>query len=148
MAVVARRENATPQTSRARDPFASLARELFGWDPYATSRPSAFSPHFEVKESEDHYAIRADLPGVKESDVDISMHGNVLTISGSRAAEERNQQETYYVYERQYGSFSRAFSLPDEADPEKVDASLKDGVLSVRVAKRAHAKPRRIELKK
>jgi HSP20 family protein len=147
MAVITRRENASTPT-RARDPFASLARELFGWDPYATARPSAFTPHFEVKETEDHYLVRADLPGVKESDVDLSLHGNVLTISGSRAAEERNQQETYYVYERQYGSFSRAFSLPEEADPEKVEAALKDGVLAVRIAKRAHAKPRRIELKK
>lgn len=147
MSLITRRENGPTQTYRSRDPMA-LARELFGWDPFAASRPSAFSPQFEVKETEDHYLIRADLPGVQESAVDVSLHGNVLTISGSRQAEERKEAETYYVFERQYGSFSRAFALPDEADPEKVEAGLKEGVLSVRVGKRAHAKPRKIELKK
>jgi HSP20 family protein len=132
-----------------RDPL-SLARELLSWDPfnYGTRGGQTFAPHFEVKETGDQFVVRADLPGVAEKDVDISVHNGVLSISGHRAAEERREGESYYVFERQYGSFSRAFALPESADAERVDARLESGVLNVTIAKKAEAKPRRIELKK
>lgn len=136
---------------RARDPF-SLARTLFGMDPFlgfeTRQARSAFIPPVEVKESTEDYIIKADLPGVKEEDVDISVHGNVLTLSGTRQAEERKEGETYYLYERQYGSFSRSFTLPDEADTESVEANMDNGVLRLRIAKKAESKPRKISLKK
>jgi len=72
----------------------------------------------------------------------------MLTVSGSRAAEERKEGESYALYERQYGSFSRSFALPDMADGDRIDASLKSGVLTLTVAKKAAAKPRKIEIKK
>src|SRR5687767_12390405 len=104
---------------RARDPFA-LARSFFGIDPYfgIDTRPakSSFLPSFEVKETTDGYVLKADLPGIKESELDISLHGNMLTVGGTRQAEERKEGEAYYVYERQYGTFSRSFTLPDEAN--------------------------------
>ena len=147
MSLALRRDNATPASRYAsRDPFA-FARELLSWDPF-TQRPSAFAPAFEVKETADAYVVRADLPGVKQEDLDISVHNNVLSISGVRQAEERKEGESYFLYERQYGSFSRAFSLPDGADPEKVEASLTDGVLLLTVGKRVEAKPRKIALRK
>lgn len=133
---------------RKRDPFA-MARELLSWDPLFAARPAtAFSPAFEVKESADAFTVKADLPGVAEADLDIAVHNNVLTVSGSRAAEERKDGESYALYERQFGSFSRGFSLPDLADGERVAAKLEAGVLTLTIPKKAEAKPRKIALTK
>jgi HSP20 family protein len=132
----------------ARDPFA-MARELLSWDPFYSGRPaSAFSPAFEVKETADAFIVKADLPGVSEEDLDIAVHNNVLTVSGSRSSEERKEGESYALYERQFGSFSRGFSLPDMADAERVEAKLEHGVLTLSIAKKAEAKPRKIALSK
>ena len=131
-----------------RDPY-SLARDLLGWDPFFTARPtSAFSPAFVVKETNDSFVLKADLPGVEEKDLDVAIHNGVLTVSGSRQSEERKDGESYALYERQYGSFSRSFSLPDMADGERIDAQLTNGVLTLTVAKKAEAKPRKIAIKK
>jgi HSP20 family protein len=142
-----RRENGTSTTRYlSRDPL-SLARELLSWDPFV-QRPSAFHPTFEVKETADAFVVRADLPGVKEGDLDISLHNGVLSISGSRQSEERKEGESYYLYERQYGSFSRNFSLPESADGERIEANLDAGVLTLTIGKKVEAKPRKISLKK
>jgi HSP20 family protein len=132
----------------SRDPY-TLARELLNWDPFFTQRPvSAFAPAFEVKETNDSFVLRADLPGVEEKDLDVAMHNGVLTVSGSRSAEERKEGESYALYERQYGSFSRSFALPDMADGDRVDAKLTNGVLTLTIGKKEAAKPRKIEIKK
>jgi HSP20 family protein len=148
MALVTRRENGN-RNLQSRDPFA-LARELLSWDPFNYSaRPVVtFAPAFEVKETEDAFLVRADVPGVKESDLDVSVHNNILSISGARSAEERKEGESYYVYERQYGSFSRSFALPETADAERIEAKLEEGVLALKIGKRVEAKPRKIELRK
>ncbi|MGE0545756.1 MAG: Hsp20/alpha crystallin family protein [Kofleriaceae bacterium] len=145
MALVLR--NSTP--ARYTDPF-QMARELLAWDPFSAGsrQGSAFSPAFEVKETTDAFVVRADLPGVAESDLDIAVHNNVLTISGSRQAEERKDDEGYALYERQFGSFSRSFSLPDVADGERIEAKLENGVLTLTIGKRAEAKPRKIAVKR
>ncbi len=145
MATLVRRD----QDRSVRDPF-SFARELLSWDPfqYGGRAAQTFTPSFEVKEAGDKLVVRADLPGIVEKDLDISVHNGVLSISGSRTAEERKEGESFYVYERQYGSFSRSFALPESADPEKVDARLERGVLTVEIGKKVEAKPRKIELKK
>jgi HSP20 family protein len=143
-----RRENGTANPTRylSRDPLA-MARELLSWDPFV-HRASAFQPTFEVKETADAFVVRADLPGVKDADLDISVHNGVLSISGTRQAEERKEGESYYLYERQYGSFSRSFSLPEAADGERIDANLDAGVLTLSIGKKVEAKPRKIALKK
>lgn len=147
MSLVRTPSNAT--TARYRDPFA-VARDLLGWDPFYTARPaaSAFAPSFEVKETADSFVVKADLPGVVESDLDINVHNNVLTVTGARQAEERKEGESFQLYERQFGSFSRSFSLPDMADGERIEAKLDAGVLTLTIAKKAEAKPRKIALKK
>jgi HSP20 family protein len=142
---VVRRDNTTP-ARYARDPF-SLARDIFGWEPYYGTR-EAFTPTFEVKETTDQFVVRADVPGVEEKDVDISLHNGVLSISGSRSSEKRNEGDAYYVHERQFGAFSRSFGLPDTADGEKVEAALSNGVLTVTIGKRSEAKPRKIAFSK
>jgi HSP20 family protein len=134
--------------TRYRDPF-QFARDMFAWDPFSVDRqPAAFAPAFEVKETTEAFVLRADVPGVAESDLDIAVHNNVLTVTGSRQAEERKEGEAYTLYERQYGSFSRSFQLPDLADGDKIDAKLDSGVLTLTIAKKAEAKPRKIALKK
>jgi HSP20 family protein len=148
MALVRSNANGTRPSVSVRDP-SSLARELLNWDPFVSARPaSAFAPAFEVKETNDSFVLRADVPGVAEKDLDIAVHNGVLTVSGSRSAEERKEGESYALYERQYGSFSRSFALPDMADGERIEAKLDNGVLTLTVAKKAEAKPRKIEIKK
>ena len=151
MSVLARTSNngtTTPTRYAARDPF-QLARDLFAWDPFFGGRPvSAFVPAFEVKETNEAFIVKADIPGVQESDVDIAVHNNVLTISGTRKAEERQEGDSFALYERQYGSFSRSFALPDTADGERVEAKLDAGVLALTIYKKAEAKPRKIALRK
>jgi HSP20 family protein len=103
-------------------------------------------PAFEVKETNDAFTLRADVPGVEEKDLDIGIHNGVLTVSGNRQSEERREGESYAVYERQYGSFSRSFSLPDMADAERIEAKLANGVLELKIPKKAEAKPRKISI--
>ncbi len=127
----------------------SLARELFGLDTFFGGRPaSAFAPTFEVKETTESFVINADLPGVDEKDLDVNLHNGVLTVAGHRESEARKDGETYTLYERQYGSFTRSFALPDVADGDRIDAKLDAGVLTLVIPKRAEAKPRKIAIKR
>jgi HSP20 family protein len=149
MSLVTRTNGNTPARYTARDPF-QFARDLLSWDPFfaGTRQASAFVPAFEVKETNEAFVLKGDLPGVAESDLDIAVHNNVLTVSGSRQSEERKEGESYALYERQYGSFSRSFSLPDTADGDRVEAKLDAGVLTLTIWKKAEAKPRKIALRK
>ena len=146
MALVRTTTNGTSKL--ARDPY-SLARELLGWDPFFSTRPvPAFSPSFEVKETSDSFVLKADVPGVEEKDLDVALHNGTLTVSGHRSAEERKEGESYALYERKYGSFTRTFALPDMADGERIDAKLENGVLTLTIAKKTEAKPRKISIRK
>jgi HSP20 family protein len=129
---------------RYRDPFA-MARDLLTWDPfYAAREAPAFTPAFEVKDTPDAFVLKADLPGVAEADLEISVHNHTLTVSGVRRSEERKDGETYSLYERQFGAFTRSFKLPELADGEKIGAKLDAGVLTLTIGKKAEAKPRKI----
>lgn len=146
MSLVSRNTNGNTAPSRylARDPF-QLARDLFAWDPFYQARQvSAYVPAFEVKETNEAFVLKADVPGVAESALDIAVHNNILTISGTRQSEERQEGDSYALYERQYGSFSRSFALPDTADGDRVEAKLDAGVLTLTISKKAEAKPRKI----
>jgi HSP20 family protein len=126
--------------------------ELMRWDPFAEIdrygglQPGGFMPAVDVRETADSYKFRVDLPGVKEADVEVSLTGNRLTISGQREEEKREDSDRYHSYECSYGSFTRSFSLPEGTDPDNVKAEMKDGVLDVTVPKRPEAQPRRIPL--
>lgn len=135
---------------RSRDPLALFANELLGFDPFRVTPGRAqrarFSPSVEVRESEDAYRLIADLPGVSEDALEISVEGNELTISGSRAAREKSDDETYLLFERGYGSFTRTFKLPEQANNEAIDAKLDGGVLTLTIQKKADARPKKIKL--
>jgi HSP20 family protein len=134
------------------DPF-RVAREMLGWDPFQDGRPllsgdiAAYAPAFDVKETKDAFVFKADVPGVKEEDLEITTTGNRLSISGKREEEKEDKQgkqDTYYAYERSFGSFTRTFTLPDEADVAHIKAELKNGEVTVVIPKAPAAVAKRI----
>jgi HSP20 family protein len=135
----------------ALDPLRQL-RDLFRWDPFAEMAPAfrereaLFAPDFDVKEIGDAIQFRADLPGVEEKDLDVTVTGSRLTIRGKREAEEEQKGETWYTCERSYGSFTRTFTLPDGCDMDHVRASLDKGVLTLQVPKTAQQQAKKITI--
>jgi len=103
-------------------------------------------PAMDLVETQDDLLLRADLPGLSESDVKIELEDNVLTISGQRKAEHEERKEGYYRVERASGAFSRALTLPEGIDPDSIQARFEKGVLEVRVPKPEERKPRRVEI--
>ena len=152
--MVKKESTGMPVTTRGLEiePF-RMARELFRWDPFRelnTLWPNLdaveFSPAFEVKETNDNYMFRADVPGVKEEDLEISRTGNRLTVSGKREAEKEDKGDKFYTYERSYGDFTRSFTLPEGVDTNSVNADLKDGVLTVMLKKTPEMQPKKIAI--
>lgn len=131
----------------ADDPF-SLARQLLNWEPVATRAVTNWVPAFEVKETANAYTVRGDVPGVEEKDLEVTVHNNVLSITATRNAEQAQEGESYSVYERQFGSFTRRFALPENADGDKIEAKLAHGVLTLTVPKKAELQPRKIAFSK
>lgn len=131
-----------------------LLRETQRWDPLqelglrSMNKMETFLPAFDLKETPTEFSMKADLPGIKEDDIDISVSGNRLTISGKREEEITRDDEVCYAYERTFGSFSRSVSLPEDVDANKVKAELKNGVLSVTVPKSPEIRPKKVEIKK
>jgi HSP20 family protein len=100
----------------------------------------------DLVETETDFVLKADLPGLSESDVNIELEDNVLTISGERKAEHEDRKAGYYRVERSFGSFRRALTLPEGVDPEAVTATFADGVLEVTVPKPAQQMPRKVQI--
>ena len=105
-----------------------------------------WAPAIEVFEKEDKFMVKAELPGMKEEDIDISVVGDTLTIKGERKAESEVKEEDYYCCERSYGSFSRSIAVPSNVDAQKIEASYEDGVLEVSLPKTPEVKPKRISV--
>jgi HSP20 family protein len=128
-------------------------RDLVNWDPfremspYVPQAPTGFIPSFDVKETKDGYLFRADVPGVKESDIEVTLTGNRLTVSGKREFEKHEQSDTFYMFERSYGDFTRSFTLPEGIDANAVSADLKDGVLTLSLKRMPELQPKKIVVK-
>jgi HSP20 family protein len=103
-------------------------------------------PAMDLVETDDHFVLRADLPGMSEDDINIEFENDTLTVSGERKAEHETKNEGYYRVERAFGSFSRSLTLPKGIDAEAVTAHFDRGVLEIRVPKPEERKPRRIEI--
>jgi HSP20 family protein len=123
--------------------------ELFsGWDPWEKSLPTTLSPKVDVIEDKDSYKITADIPGIDKKDLKVEVSNGVLLISGEKKEEKYDKdKDRYYHFERSYGSFERQFRLPEEVDPEQVDAKYTNGVLELTLKKSEKAKPKQIEVK-
>ncbi|UCC99493.1 MAG: Hsp20/alpha crystallin family protein [Phycisphaerales bacterium] len=104
-------------------------------------------PAIDVAEEGDTILVRAEVPGCKADDIEISVYGNTLTISGDKKFEEEKKEKGYYHVESSYGSFRRELTLPTDVDPEKINAVCKDGVLSVTLPKAATAKAVKVKVK-
>ena len=103
-------------------------------------------PAMDVVETEEHFVLRADLPGLSESDVSIELEDNVLTIAGERRSEHEQRGEGYYRVERAFGSFSRSLTLPEGVDADAIKASFDNGVLEERIPKPEQHKPRKVQI--
>jgi HSP20 family protein len=103
-------------------------------------------PAMDLVETQDHFVVRADLPGVTEEDISIELEDNVLTISGERKLEEKAEKEGYFRVERSFGRFARTLTLPDGVDAEAIDAQFDSGVLEVRIPKPEQRKPRKVAI--
>lgn len=108
---------------------------------------SAWNPAVEMRESKDSIVVIADLPGVAKEDIDVSVHGDQLTVKGEKKQEKEDKDKGYVRTERFYGSFTRSVTLPCEVDASRVDASYKDGVLKLVLPKKEEAKPKQIQVK-
>jgi HSP20 family protein len=106
-----------------------------------------WAPTVDIAEEDSAYLVTAELPEVKKEDAKVAIENGVLTISGERKKEtEEKNGRKYHRIERSYGSFMRSFSLPDDADPSRVTANMKDGVLHVKIEKRVEAKPKTVAI--
>jgi len=129
-------------------PFSLLRREMdslfnnffrgFDLEPFE-SRMGAFSPKVDVTENEKEIKISAELPGMDEKDIDVSLQNDMLTIKGEKKEEKEDKGKDYYRMERSYGSFSRTIPLPVEVETDKVEAKFKKGVLGITLPKTAKA---------
>jgi HSP20 family protein len=130
-----------------RDPFLAapfrLMDELMRSAGNGGNRATGFTPLVDVHETEEEYLVKLDLPGVTADDVNIEVNENVLSISGSRVAEETGQAQ---LVERPYGSFVRTLTLPQGVDSGSIEAGYQDGVLELRIPKPAEQKPKKITI--
>jgi HSP20 family protein len=154
--IVVRRTPASLQPSTPRDyePLRML-RDLVRWDPFQEMAPiwpidarnASFPVAFEVKETKDAFQFRADVPGVKEQDIDVTLTGSRLSVSGKRDEEKEEEGDNYYTCERTYGNFTRLFTLPEGVDAQHVQAELRNGVLSISIPKMPAFQPKKIAVK-
>src|SRR5713226_8771513 len=122
----------------------STPRGPEGQDEALTS--TAFAPPVDIYEDEHNITLKIDVPGIDEKDIDVRIEGNTLTVHGERKIEKEEKEENFRRVERQYGSFTRSFTLPSSVDPGQVSANHDKGVLTIRLAKKAEAKPKQIKV--
>jgi HSP20 family protein len=136
------------EVSRLRSEMDRLWDEYFGAGRRALQpMEEAWLPAVDVSESEDKITVKAEIPGMEAKDIDISMSGDTLTIKGEKKTEKEEKEENYHLVERSYGSFRRAMKLPAVVDADKVEATYKNGVLTVVLPKKEEVKPKAIEIK-
>jgi HSP20 family protein len=107
---------------------------------------SSFAPAVDVYEDEHNVTLKIEVPGIDEKDIDVRLENNTLNVHGERKIEKEEKEENYRRVERQYGSFTRTFTLPTTVDSEKVSATYDKGVLKVTLPKKAEAKPKQIKV--
>jgi len=107
---------------------------------------STFAPAVDVYEDEHKVTLKIEVPGIDEKDIDVRVENNVLTVSGERKIEKDEKEENYRRVERQHGSFTRSFTLPQTVDTESVSANYDKGVLKIDLPKKAEAKPKQIKV--
>ena len=107
---------------------------------------TSFAPPVDIYEDEHNITLKIDVPGIDENDIDVRIENNTLTLHGERKIEKEEKEENFRRVERQYGSFTRSFTLPSSVDPGQVSAHYDKGVLTINLTKKAEAKPKQIKV--
>src|SRR5438477_7288348 len=107
---------------------------------------TSFAPPVDIYEDEHTIALKLEVPGIDEKDIDVRIENNTLTVQGERKIEKEEKEENFRRVERHYGSFTRSFTLPPSVDPAQVSAHYDKGVLNIHLAKKAEAKPKQIKV--
>ena len=139
------------------DPFAEMADlrrmtdqvfgEFFGRTPSEmASTQGIWSPLVDIHETKDGIQLKAELPGVKQEDIEVSLEGDTLTLKGERRRETEVKENQYHRIERSYGKFQRSILLPEAMDASRVKATYRDGVLEIQLPKKEEAKPKEIKV--
>ena len=139
------------------DPLRDLATmqnrlNRFVREPYNPEGPeealttTSFAPPVDIYEDEHSIAVKMEVPGIDEKDIDVRIESNTLTVHGERKIEKEEKEENFRRVERQYGSFTRSFTLPDTVDTGQVQANYDKGMLKISLAKKAEAKPKQIKV--
>ena len=138
------------------DPFREMEdvfdrySKAIGWPRRGTQEVMAtgdWAPRVDIAETDNEFIIKAEIPEVKKDEVKVTVDSGVLTIRGERKQEKEEKDKKFHRVERYYGSFMRSFTLPDNVDEGKIDASFKDGMLNLKIPKTEAAKPKAIEVK-
>src|SRR3954454_24256511 len=123
-----------------------LFRESYGEGRQEALSTSTFAPPVDVYEDEHNVTLKIEVPGIDEKDIDVQIENNLLTVHGERKIEKEEKEENFRRVERQYGSFTRSFTLPSSVEPGQVSARCDKGVLKISLAKKAEAKPTQIKV--
>ncbi|MFP4179822.1 MAG: Hsp20/alpha crystallin family protein [Spirochaetaceae bacterium] len=150
-----RNQNRPARREERRDPFSALQneinqlfdRDLWNWGDMPGLFDGDMYPALDIKDKEDSVEVRCDLPGVDKKDIDISVSGNTLTIKGEKNEEKEEKESNYYRKESWSGSFQRSVALPDSVDPDKADASMKNGILTLTLPKKEDERRKKISVK-
>jgi len=133
--------------STLQDRMNRLFRESYGPEGREESlTTTSFAPPVDVYEDEHNVSLKIEVPGIDEKDIDVRIENNVLTVHGERKFEKEEKEENFRRVERQYGSFTRTFTLPTTVDAEKVSAHYDKGILKIALPKKAEAKPKQIKV--
>ena len=124
--------------------FSDIVDDLF--NDAVTVRNNWFTPSIDVSETDKNYEVQVQLPGMNKDDITVNLEDRVLSISGERKFKDEQKEKTYHKVETRYGSFRRSFQLPDNIDPESVNASYQDGVLTITIDKSSEKVEKRIEI--
>jgi HSP20 family protein len=108
---------------------------------------TSFAPPVDIYEDEHNITLKMEVPGIDEKDIDVRIESNTLTVRGERKFEKEEKEENFRRVERHYGSFTRSFTLPNSVETENIQANYDKGLLEIRLAKRAEAKPKQIKVK-
>ncbi|MBK6766705.1 MAG: Hsp20/alpha crystallin family protein [bacterium] len=138
-----------PRNAEANFPLANLdevLNDLMGWNKGGPLR--SWAPDVDIAENPESYEIHAELPGMREEDINLTLNNNVLTVSGEKKREIKEEKDNFVRVERSYGKFERSFSLPNNITADRVSANYADGVLKITLPKAEEAKSRTIKVTK
>lgn len=121
-------------------------REYSPEGPEEALTTTGFTPPVDIYEDEHNITLKIEVPGINDSDIDVRIENNTLTVHGERKVEQDEKEENFRRIERQYGSFTRSFTLPNSVDPGQVSAHYDKGVLKLNLTKKAEAKPKQIKV--